>query len=48
MILPYMDLVTLTAMEYQEVVRHCAVSGWARRATGETAMTPLSIYTAKT
>ncbi len=29
MILPYMDLVTLTAKEYQEVVRHCAVSGWA-------------------
>src|SRR5580658_3831131 len=29
MILPYMDLVTLTAKEYQEVVRQWAVSGWA-------------------
>ena len=29
MILPHMDLVTLTAKEYQEVVRQCAVSGWA-------------------
>jgi predicted nucleic acid-binding protein len=28
MILPSMELVTLTAKEYQEVVRHCAVSGW--------------------
>jgi predicted nucleic acid-binding protein len=28
MILPYMELVTLTAKEYQEVVRHCAASGW--------------------
>ena len=29
MILPYMELVTLTPKEYQEVVRHCAASGWA-------------------
>lgn len=29
MILPSMELLTLTAKEYQEVVRHCAVSGWA-------------------
>jgi predicted nucleic acid-binding protein len=29
MILPHMELVTLTPKEYQEVVRHCAVSGWA-------------------
>jgi predicted nucleic acid-binding protein len=29
MILPHMELVTLTAKEYKEVVRHCAASGWA-------------------
>jgi predicted nucleic acid-binding protein len=29
MILPHMELVTLTPKEYQEVVRHCAISGWA-------------------
>jgi predicted nucleic acid-binding protein len=29
MILPHMELVTLTPKEYREVVRHCAVSGWA-------------------
>jgi predicted nucleic acid-binding protein len=29
MILPHMELVTLTAKEYQEVVRHSAASGWA-------------------
>ena len=28
MILPHMELVTLTLKEYREVVRHCAVSGW--------------------
>jgi predicted nucleic acid-binding protein len=28
MILPHMELVTLTPREYREVVRHCAVSGW--------------------
>jgi predicted nucleic acid-binding protein len=28
MILPHMELVTLTSREYREVVRHCAVSGW--------------------
>jgi predicted nucleic acid-binding protein len=28
MILPHMELVTLTPKEYREVVRHCAVSGW--------------------
>ena len=28
MILPHMELVTLTAKEYQEVVRQCARSGW--------------------
>lgn len=28
MILPYMELVTLTSKEYQEVVRHCSISGW--------------------
>ena len=29
MILPHMEMVTLTPKEYQEVVRHCAASGWA-------------------
>jgi hypothetical protein len=29
MILPHMEQVTLNAKEYQEVVRHCAASGWA-------------------
>ena len=29
MILPHMELVTLTGKEYREVVHHCAVSGWA-------------------
>jgi predicted nucleic acid-binding protein len=29
MILPYMELLTLTSKEYREVVRHCAASGWA-------------------
>jgi predicted nucleic acid-binding protein len=29
MILPHMELVTLTAKEYKEVVHHCAASGWA-------------------
>ncbi len=29
MILPYMELVTLTAKEYQEFVRHCAGTAWA-------------------
>jgi predicted nucleic acid-binding protein len=29
MILPHMELVALTPREYREVVRHCAVSGWA-------------------
>lgn len=28
MILPHMELVTLTAKEYKEVVLHCAASGW--------------------
>lgn len=28
MILPHMELVSLTAAEYREVVRHCAVNGW--------------------
>jgi predicted nucleic acid-binding protein len=28
MILPHMELVTLTPKEYREVVRHCAVNGW--------------------
>ena len=28
-ILPRMKLVTLAAKEYQELVRHCAASGWA-------------------
>src|ERR1700730_13491662 len=28
MILPHMELVTLTPMEYQEVVRQCAAGGW--------------------
>jgi predicted nucleic acid-binding protein len=28
MILPHMELVTLTLKEYREVVRHCAVNGW--------------------
>jgi predicted nucleic acid-binding protein len=28
MILPHMELVTLTPKEYRDVVRHCAVSGW--------------------
>src|ERR1035437_5282203 len=28
MILPQMELVTLTPREYREVVRHCAVNGW--------------------
>jgi hypothetical protein len=27
MILPYMELVTLTAKEYQEIVRQCAING---------------------
>jgi predicted nucleic acid-binding protein len=29
MILPHLELVTLTAKEYKEVVHHCAASGWA-------------------
>ena len=29
MILPNMELVTLTAKEYREVVQRCAASGWA-------------------
>jgi predicted nucleic acid-binding protein len=29
MILPHMELVTLTPKEYREVVRYCATSGWA-------------------
>ena len=29
MILPQIELVTLTAKEYREVVQRCAVSGWA-------------------
>ena len=29
MILPHMELVILTPKEYREVVRHCAVNGWA-------------------
>jgi len=29
MILPHMELVTLTTKEYQDVVRQCAVGGWA-------------------
>jgi predicted nucleic acid-binding protein len=29
MILPHMEMVTLTAKEYREVVRNCAVNGWA-------------------
>jgi predicted nucleic acid-binding protein len=29
MILPHMELVTLTAKEYKEVVRDCSSSGWA-------------------
>jgi predicted nucleic acid-binding protein len=29
MILPHMDLVTLTAKEYRDVVQRCAVGGWA-------------------
>jgi predicted nucleic acid-binding protein len=29
MILPHMEMVTLKPKEYQEVVRHCAASGWA-------------------
>jgi predicted nucleic acid-binding protein len=29
MILPHMQMVTLTPREYQEVVRNCAVNGWA-------------------
>jgi predicted nucleic acid-binding protein len=29
MILPHMELVILTSKEYREVVRHCAVNGWA-------------------
>jgi len=29
MILPHMGLVTLTSKEYREVVRSCAVGGWA-------------------
>jgi predicted nucleic acid-binding protein len=29
MILPHMELVPVTAKEYKEVVRHCAVNGWA-------------------
>jgi predicted nucleic acid-binding protein len=29
MLLPHMEIVTLTAKEYQEVVRHCAANGWA-------------------
>src|SRR3984885_9706524 len=28
MILPHMELVTLTAKEYKEVVHHCAANGW--------------------
>ena len=28
MILPHMELVTLTPKEYREVVRHCAANGW--------------------
>jgi len=28
MILPHIELVTLTPKEYQEVVRQCALSGW--------------------
>ena len=28
MILPHMEMMTLTAKEYQEVVLHCAASGW--------------------
>ena len=28
MVLPHMELVTLTPREYRDVVRHCAVSGW--------------------
>ena len=29
MILPHLELITLTPAEYREVVRHCAVNGWA-------------------
>jgi predicted nucleic acid-binding protein len=29
MILPHLELVTLTPKEYREVVRHCAARGWA-------------------
>ena len=29
MILPHMELLTLTPKEYREVVRHCAASGWS-------------------
>jgi predicted nucleic acid-binding protein len=29
MILPHMELVTLAAKEYREVVRNCAANGWA-------------------
>ena len=29
MILPHMELLTLTPKEYREVVRYCATSGWA-------------------
>jgi predicted nucleic acid-binding protein len=29
MILPHMELVTLTPKEYREVVHHCALGGWA-------------------
>jgi predicted nucleic acid-binding protein len=29
MVLPHMELVTLTAKEYREVVLRCAVGGWA-------------------
>jgi predicted nucleic acid-binding protein len=28
MILPHLELITLTPKEYKEMVRHCAVSGW--------------------
>jgi hypothetical protein len=28
MVLPHMELVTLTPAEYRDVVRHCAASGW--------------------
>jgi predicted nucleic acid-binding protein len=29
MIVPHLELVTLTPKEYREVVRHCAANGWA-------------------